>query len=273
MIISDHHKFAFVHIPKCAGTSVRRALAPFDDRHDRYYATGVAPHPRLGLLDHHHVPLAVLASDFPDDFACLETYESYALIRDPVARFPSSLHERLVQRGGARLEKLGPDEIAREVDAVISELSRLAPGEPVLDPALIHFSRQTDYVALDGRRLVRHLFPTADVAQMIAAIAARTATPIAFETRNERLRYAWKPLHYADVAIRTPIERLLPRALWKPAFTAIKAVFRRAGVIRRPANPLADLPNAAEIRAFIDEFYAADLALLAEIAGGARAPR
>jgi len=30
MIVNDTHRFAFVHIPKCAGSTIRLALAPYD---------------------------------------------------------------------------------------------------------------------------------------------------------------------------------------------------------------------------------------------------
>ena len=37
MLISDSHKFAFIHIPKCAGTTVRKSLLKFDTRNNFYW--------------------------------------------------------------------------------------------------------------------------------------------------------------------------------------------------------------------------------------------
>ena len=36
MIINHKHKFIFVHVPKCAGTSVARALYPYSDKYDTF---------------------------------------------------------------------------------------------------------------------------------------------------------------------------------------------------------------------------------------------
>ena len=56
-----------------------------------------------------------------------------------------------------------------------------------------------------------------------------------------------------------PIEKALPRRVWKPFFKPVKAAFVATGLIRHAGNPLADLPNADEIDAFIAEFYAEDI--------------
>ena len=37
MIINHKHKFIFIHTPKCAGTSIKRALYPYCDEHDQFF--------------------------------------------------------------------------------------------------------------------------------------------------------------------------------------------------------------------------------------------
>lgn len=49
MIIDDRHRFVFVHIPKCAGTSVRQVLKQFDSYEGRW-ANAKREHPELGRL-------------------------------------------------------------------------------------------------------------------------------------------------------------------------------------------------------------------------------
>ena len=50
MILSDRYRFVFIHVPKCAGTSVRAAVAPYHDADSRFLK-GVELHPDLGEID------------------------------------------------------------------------------------------------------------------------------------------------------------------------------------------------------------------------------
>ncbi len=80
MIISDKHQFAFVHIPKCAGTSLRSILQHFDDRGSKF--TGrVDHHTELGELDYVHIPLFALREHFRPEFEAVQQYWSFAVVR------------------------------------------------------------------------------------------------------------------------------------------------------------------------------------------------
>lgn len=273
MLINDTFRFAFVHIPKCAGTMVRNALAPYDQHAERFYEKALSIHPVLGLLDHHHIPLAVLCEHFPEDFARLTAYRSFALIRDPYARFPSSLHERFVQRDRIPLSERGLDEIALEIDAVMADLSRHRAGTPITDPALIHFARQRDYIFLNDVKIVDAPRTIAEANALLADISGIVGQPIRpTGFKNRRLRYSSPTIERLQRAITDPIEKVVPRRIWKPVYKPIKEAFLTAGLIQRERNPLTSLPNAAEIDAFISEFYSNDIALFNELEGthGAR---
>lgn len=262
MIFNDTHRFAFVHIPKCAGTSVRTALSPYDQAHARFYDKAVAEHPVLGLLDYHHIPLAVLRDYFADDYARLVAYRSFALVRDPVSRFPSSLHERFVQRDRIALADRPRDEVARELDKVMAELSRLPGDAPIVDPALIHFSRQCDYINLDGQQIVDTPRTVGEVDDLLEEVSGLLGRPVRLgQHHNLRYHHVLPALGRLQAAITAPIERTLPRWLWKPVYRPIKAALFAAGVVRTGRNPLADLPNADDCAAFIQEFYADDIRL------------
>jgi hypothetical protein len=60
MIVSDRHRFVFIHIPKCAGTSVRNVLEGFDETGGRFN-TRIADDPKFGRLDYTHLPLSIMA--------------------------------------------------------------------------------------------------------------------------------------------------------------------------------------------------------------------
>lgn len=268
MFISDTHRLAFIHIPKCAGTTVRNALAPYDEHADRFFDRAVFPHPVLGALDYPHIPLAVLNDHFPEDFAKLREYRSFALVRDPVSRFPSSLHERFVQQDRRPLSQRDPTEIAREVDKVLALLANHPADQPITDPGLIHFSRQRDYIFLDGQQIVTSPRSIAEVDHLLdelSAIIGQRVQPE--ESKNRRIAYTNPTIERLQTAITRPIEKALPRRIWKPAFKPIKAAFQAVGLIQKSRNPLLDLPNAAEITAFVRMFYAGDIKLFEELQG------
>ncbi|WP_310673180.1 hypothetical protein [Burkholderia multivorans] len=60
MLYSDSLKFVFLHNPKSAGSSVRKALEPYDDSNGRYWhCTYSYQHARL--VDQAHICAAELA--------------------------------------------------------------------------------------------------------------------------------------------------------------------------------------------------------------------
>lgn len=260
-----------MHIPKCAGTTVRDALAPFDEAANRYYDKAVATHPEFGPLDFHHIPLAVLRDHFPQDFARLSEYRSFALFRDPASRFPSSIHERFVQKDGVPLTNRDPDEVAREVDLVLAELARQPSGAPIINPELIHFSRQRDYVMLDGVQIVGSARTVAQVDSLLAELSGIVGQPVRTEgSKNRRYQYNSRSLERTVRAVAQPIEAVLPVHAWKRVYKPIKSAFLYTGLLRRVGDALAELPNAAEIDAFVADFYADDFALFNRLVAASR---
>lgn len=274
MIISDKYQFAFMHIPKCAGSTVRHALAPFDEAAERYHNKAVAEHPVLKRLDHHHIPLAVLKEHFSDDFERLENYSSFALVRDPFTRFPSSLHERFTQRNRKSLGEFDIKEVAKEVDVVLDKLSRHPKDSPIIDPELIHFSRQKDFIFFGGQQVVKTVRTLGDVKDMLGEISQIVGRPILTDAwQNNRYYHTYPIARAMQSAITRPIERALPRKVWKPVFNSMKSVLLATGLIRPGGNPLPELPNADEIEAFISEFYADDIRLVETVNAARNIPQ
>lgn len=272
MIICDTNEFVFVHIPKCAGTTIRNALAPYDEHADRFWGRAVAPHSVLGSLDYPHIPLAVLQTHFPEDFARLVAYQSFALVRDPFARFPSSLHERLIHRDGQTLSLRSAAEIAREVDAVLACLANHPSDAPITDPGLIHFSRQCDYIFLDGHQIVDRLRTVADVDTLLEEVSDIVGVLVRpKENMNARLDYASPMVQRLQLAVTALIERVLPRRIWKPAYVPIKRALHSLGLIHPSRNPLEQLPNFGDIEAFVAEFYSHDIHLFERLEAERRA--
>ena len=225
MVLSDAHKFAFVHIP-----------------------------PRI------------LRNHFEEVFAKLTEYWSFALIRDPFSRFSSSLHECFVQRDHQPQNLREPSEIACEVKEVIAHLAKQPNHIPITDPDLIHFSRQSDYVYLDDRQIVKDPRTVAELGDVLADVSKHLQEPVKLkESKNERTVYKSRTIQALQDAITRPIQRVLPRQIWKPAYAPIKSVFRATGLIQKDKNRIAELPNYRDIQAFISEFYARDIRLYEQL--------
>ena len=264
MIVSDRYRFVFVHIPKCGGTSVRSALEKYDERADVYFSRGRDYHDELGFLDYHHIPLAVLREHFKEDFDCVRRYESFALTRDPVARFPSSLSERLIWRG-KNPHLLSTREIAREVDEVIEYFSSPSLELPVRDPDFIHFARQVDYTHLDGERVVKRVYPINRLQDLLYDIGDLTGISVdILPPKNERLSYTSRFLQHADSVAQGAIMAIVPRRIWKPVFHAIKGYFIRFGVVKRWRSRHSRIFESAKVIQFIGDFYADDILLYEE---------
>lgn len=266
MIVSDTHRFIFVHIPKCGGTSVRKVLRPFDDAAERYFDKAVDQHPDLGRLDYHHIPLAVLREHFREDFECLASYRSFALIRDPFQRFPSSLHERFVQRDRITLSERDQTEVAREIDIVMSQLTNHPDNLPITDPELIHFSRQCDYVFLDGKQVIDTPRTLADIDELVSILSTLIGAPLSVgEARNRRLQYSHVFLARLTGVITRPLDKGLPSWFWRPIYSSAREVFIMTGLARKGGTAISDLPNFEAIRAFVTEFYAEDIRLFQKL--------
>ena len=104
MIISDTHKFIFIHNPKCAGSSIRAALMKFDTRSNFYSRFGRdyvneemdAYDKKAGVvhvIDKAHIPLARLRTKYPEDYALLQDYLTFTMCRHPLSRLLSAFEE------------------------------------------------------------------------------------------------------------------------------------------------------------------------------------
>ena len=160
MIIIREHQFAFVHIPKCAGISVRRQLQPLDDCAEDF--RGVHDHPELGTIDRGHLPLSVVRQHFPQESELLRTFNTFAVLRNPVARFPSSLSQHLMMYGDKPVPEYSASELNARIETIIGTLES-HPSE-FLPLELTHFHKQIQYVFDEGQQVVNHVHRIDDMA-------------------------------------------------------------------------------------------------------------
>ncbi len=253
MILSDRYRFVFIHIPKCAGTSVRAAVLPHHDADSRFLKK-VERHPDLGDIDFRHLPLALLRDIDPEAFEKLKTYDSFALIRDPFQRFRSALAQRTKMYLGKEFAQLEQAEIRAEIDLVIDYLQ----SEPrVIAPEFIHFSRQSDYIRIDGVQLLRHLYPIDRLDLLGAAlgrIIGRDVLPIGHD--NETMVFRHPQLKHLLRRGSAAAQWVMPGRVHE----ALRIHARRKLMRSGGAAPLPVFKDAV-VQAFISNYYAADIAL------------
>lgn len=260
MIIDDTHRLVFVHIPKCAGTSVKRAMRPLDSMAGAF--EGFGHHPALGHYHRAHIPLPDLAAHFSDAFAKVETYTSFAILRDPLARFQSAIFQRLREYKGVAQSDFTPAMIAAEAEAARRAVIA-SPGR--LGAEWVHFTRQADYVELDGRRVVQHLFTVRDMAAVSAFVLACAGVAVDEEKRNRTTVVSIGAMKPIQRALREPYSRVLSPERRK----AIRDWMTRLGFYKDLPKQRFALPP--DVDAFVREHYARDFAILAELQGQADA--
>lgn len=254
MIISDEHQFAFVHIPKCAGTSVRKALRPIDETIGTF--DRIAEHPQMGMVNFGHLTLVDLATYFPDQYAKVSAYRSVAIVRDPVDRFFSALFQRLREFKRYNQSEITPQVIEREA-ATLAQHLQSATGR--LDLEYVHFNRQSDYVFHNGTRIVERIFALDrldDAATYIEGVTGVRLAADAPENRTVALRAG--ALMPVVRALRAPYRMLVPPALRN----RLHAGMTRAGLYGSVEKKRL-LEPGSELERFLNRYYQRDFELYA----------
>lgn len=262
MIISDMHQFAFVHIPKCAGTTVRNMLLDYDDLKGAH--TGrVDRHPVLGRLDYVHIPLFTLREHFPDLFAKVTAYQSFTIVRDPYSRFTSALFQRVDRNCPTPARMMTQDELEHEARKVMDFLWDNGGPNVVLPPEYIHFQRQSDFIFLDGEKIVDAIYATHQIDLLQTALEKKIGQTLHVPQndtiknnksqvfKNDTLRVLFRYLS----PLQKRLVPLLPASL---KTTVKKLIFkeRKSGGV--------DLAQLDDVRAFVEEYYAEDLQIFTE---------
>ncbi len=256
MILSNARQFVFVHIPKCAGTTVRDALIAFDDT-DGTFNVSKARETEAGLVDFRHLPLQLLKTWYPADFARVEDYWSFSICRDPFDRFPSAMAQRLKMYRGVEIAQIDGADLHREIDAVLGYLR----GEPeVIEAGFIHFARQADYIDLDGRRIVQDLFPIDGLDRLSKKISTHLGETVDFgggKNRTTVFRHGF--LRGPAVAASRLAFAVLPNEMHH----RLRVMAR--GMLMKPMGDEAPAAfRSATIRDFIADYYKDDIRLFAE---------
>jgi Sulfotransferase family len=203
------NQVAFVHVPKCGGTSVTDQLKGLKNwRWDQ----GLFDHPQLGLIALAHIPLCFLRTYYPEDFVKLVEFESFALVRDPHERFASAVFERLDWYAGVNRLRVT---IEQALDEARSVMKWLEQKDTFCDAEYIHFCRQIDFVSLEGERIVKNIYRLEDMAAFARHL--RETCGVQFEENRKLNRnYATPYPHVFSIAYRLrPYYRVLTTAAFR----------------------------------------------------------
>lgn len=257
MIISHAHRFIFIHIPKCAGTFVRRSLAHYDDD-GRFVGGGDTP--PFGIIDRQHLPLDFLRAHFPEVDQLFRTYSSFAVLRDVGDRFRSSCSQFSKTQRNTPFAGL-PFEDQREL--VRDLLQRIPDGVAQMDYRFAHFIPQHRFVEDEGRRVVQHLFLASQLAELAAFLDGTLGIKMntaAIESRNASL------LHRSELGkpLESALRKAIPGALVRQLSPRLKARARR--LLYRPVAQSDLYPEfEQDVAPFLTSFYARDLELVRRV--------
>ena len=252
MIISNKHRFLFMHIPKCGGTSIRYQLEALDDT-DKYFF-GNRHHEVLGKFDFSHVTLPILAKFFPETFEKTRTYRSFAVCRDPMARFQSAVSQYSRQFGAGELSEQSLADQHKLVDDIIAMLSSSSVNE---NPELKHFQRQVDFVYFDDERIIHDVYPISKIDAFLADVESICEQQIGAPIhKNETTQMRFEILKPAIRKAGAGLYEILPRSV----FDRVQR-FGKSILLKRAKDSKPELFASAGVVEFVQKHYRADFEL------------
>jgi len=267
MIIDDTSRTIFIHVPKCAGSLVRHRLQPSKEN-------AAAPkkqlceHMELGLIDYGHIPLFILRAYFPEDYSKVQRYATYAVIRDPYTRFPSSFSQYLKHYGRAPIKDLSVRELRDELDSVIHLLKDYSEDYSYLPYKYIHFQRQRDFI-YDGReRLVDHVYDMSNIETMISDIEGRLTGGLREGSRTSSATVNETVVYRGRIArhMYGGAKRVLTPYLSHEARKTLRSGFRNWFHVSRDKK-LLDIFYSQSVRGFVEEYYGCDIKVYQDVSG------
>lgn len=257
MIVNDEHKFAFIHIPKCAGSTVRKTLAPYDNRRNYYWLEKDCG--SEGQRHFAHLTPKLLSRVCPADFRLVSVYRTFSLIRDPVKRFPSSFKQFVSERRGKPFASLSEYEMRTELDNVINTLTRGVE----LNPRYVHFTRQSDFVYYQGQRFVDNVYRLEDMDQFYADIGRLVGTQLVAEAGSgSGVRHNTSQVYRNEFMRRTlsNVKPLVAKCLPGSVKSALRPVF-----FVPPSQRELGVFTSDYVNDFINSYYNADMQLYASL--------
>lgn len=260
MIVDDRHQFIFIHIPKCAGTTIRLALKKYDSSKGKFaHANGFVE--GVGKIDMGHIPLKRLHEFFPEDFQKIKNYRCFAVVRDPYKRFSSSVYQHLKMYSGMPVRSMRRSDFVAAVDDFIGNLDKFGSFLPY---DYIHFQRQRDYIYYDDKKLVENLYTSEELENMFSKLSQITGEPIELQGQEgEGLIYKGAITGAIASSLSIFYSPVVKGVLSKKLLLKLKAL-----LMEKPSKAFEDVFSSNEVKDFIGEYYREDIVIYQEVEQG-----
>lgn len=250
MILCPTYGFAFVHVPKCAGSSVRRQIETCDLENTVFGRVG--RHPVLGKIDYGHIPLSVLREHFTDAYAFLMGNDCYAVVRDPLARFGSAVRQTLWAYHKKPMTLYSKQELREETARIMDDVAKDIDALPY---RLTFFQRQGDFIRDRDQTVVKNVYAIEHVDQLLEEIGARVGRRLDLRMRaNQNVSLRYKSIGGIAYRVNDLLFRYAPGGLHKTIKQAALPFLAR----KQDAAAESGLLDLPEVCAFVSEHYAAD---------------
>lgn len=263
MIISDKHKFVFIHIPKCAGSSLRAFLKPFDEK---TIPNSLHEHIHFGQLDYAHIPLLILKDNFKTEYDKVRDYFSFAIMRDPFSRFPSALRQRLGFHQNRKIHTMSKKEIRDEVDKSINLLEKHA-NDIMLPAELIHFQKQKSYIFCGDVRILDAVYDINNIAGMFSELEKKLGLKFSGDALSVKVNKS--PMVYKNDLLRQLDQstRMYRTIIFKFIPLGVKKALKKNFVVQ-PKD--LEIFNSSYVKSFIESFYKEDIKLYNDLIGNSK---
>lgn len=258
MIISDKYRFAFIHIPKCAGTTIKKTLIPYDDLLGAH-TDRVASHPVFGMMDYVHIPLFIMKDYFKVEYQKVAEYDSFAVVRNPFSRFPSSVSQYVRMYTDKEIRTISKRDMIKYTDRIIDFLiSRRS--EDLLPFDFIHFQKQYDFIYCQDGKIVKYLYKLENIEMFFVHVSRIVGRDLLAAHRGGSRKENYTELFRSRIfqlivgAIKPVLDKpatiLLPKStrdyvhnfLYKPRDEKMKSIF-----------------SSYEVKSFIESYYLEDI--------------
>lgn len=251
-VISDDLRFAFLHVPKTGGTTIGQQIAS-QVRHDGRFFEGVEKDPELGEFYQDHLTMRMYARHYAPVLEKLRSFDVYAIVRDPFARFRSALAEfsRLSSLG--ELSQLPRSALMDMVGSVIARLER-NDGKSLF---MIFFRPQAEFVALNGELIARRIFDLSNLSEFSAEMAEKYQVRMNVEEYRRKTPHYDRQMFGRVAGYKDIAARILPAPIFDLAKQGVKRVLRRDG-----DSEFDEILARMEIHSFVKDYYREDYDIL-----------
>lgn len=257
MIISKNVGLSFYHIPKCAGTHLKKSLGKLNEF--SLFESGVINHPLIGDIDSAHIPLAVLNRYFPEEYEAFSGCYSFAIIREPISRFFSAMSQYSKAHRNRAIKDLSFEELKEDLDFVLDWLEANGDKE-FYPPELIYFMPQSRFISENEVIKVNELFTTRNIERvydilknkfgvdsLVTTVDTSSNVTVAYKSNFIKILFGM-----FSVRLRANVKKIIPNSL---------LTFIGGLIYTKPKSCYFESICNTKNLQFLDVFYKDDIAL------------